>query len=466
MEFTDNDYLTAIRNNDSAVINAFYKTYYPVVHYIINKNSGSAEDIKDIFQDTCESLLKLVKNKDFELTCKLSVFLYSVCYKKWQNELRLRKNTSLLCSGMSALNNDCVDIPVEFYDILDMNLEEKLVAKHFKELQEDCQKILSLSADNHTTKEMADMLNTSEAYVKKRKSMCKGFLIEKVLNDPLFLETKEKKIYAEGSFYIIEKYINNDLDARFREGFEQKMQTDDSLKSQLQFQLAINKYIPNSETLKFRNILNNAHNEMIANNEIINNSYSKLELQRVKNIYEGKRDSDNGKNKRFLNRTWLYAAATIIIAVSIYTYNYVFNYSSENVYLAYYEKYESPGNIRTINQDSLDINLSISYYDKGEYSKAIDGFYSIDSSNSAYQMAHFYIAMSYIELKQSEKAISVLNELTKDKRHSYYYQSNWYLALSYIQLEQTEKAKSVLNLLVNAENHYKSKAKEVLDKLK
>lgn len=464
MKFSDEDFLLAFRNNDSIGINAFYKTYYPVVHYIINKNCGSAEDIKDIFQDTCECLFKLVNNNDFKLTCKLSVFLYSICYRKWQNTLRERKRASLLCNGISLFNKDFVDVPVEFYDILDMNLEEKLVTKHFKELQEDCQKILSLSTDNLTNKEISNKLNTSEAYIKKRKSMCKSFLIDKVLNDPLFLETNEKKIYAESSFKIIEQYINNELENESRIGFEQELKSNENLNIQYLFQLAVNKYIPNSEMLKFRALLNKAHEHMISNNEQLNNPYADSELQRIKTVFKEKNDSDN-KNKHFLNRSWIYAAATVIIAVSIYTYNSFFNYSTENVYMAYYEKYESPGNIRTVNQDSLDINSSISYYDNGEYDRAIKGFSSIDSTNSVYQMAQFYMAMSYAELNQADKAVSVLNELTKDKRHSYYYQSNWYLALSYIYLKQTENAKNVLELLANADNPYNIKAKEVLEKL-
>lgn len=465
MRFTDDDFLLAFRNNDSIVINAFYKTYYPVVHYIINKNSGSEEDIKDIFQDTCESLFKLVKDDNFKLTCKLSVFLYSVCYKKWQNELRIRKKETILCNGISMFSKEFEDIPIEFYDILDMNLEEKLVNKHFKELQEDCQKILSLSSDNLTNKEISDKLSTSEAYVKKRKSLCKSFLIDKVLSDPLFLETKEKKIYAASSFILIEQYINNELANESRIGFEQELKSNENLNIQYLFQLAVNKYIPNSEMLKFRALLNKAHEDMISNNEQLNNPYAESELQRVKTLCEKKHYSDKSKNKHFLNRSWIYAAATVIIAVSIYTYNSFFNYSPENVYLAYYEKYESPGNIRTVSKDSFDINSSISYYDKGEYDKAIKGFSIIESTNSVYQMAQFYMAMSYIELNQADKAVSVLNELTKDKRHSYYYQSNWYLALSYINLKQTQKAKNVLELLTNADNPYNLKAKEVFEKL-
>ena len=75
----------------------------------------------------------------------------------------------------------------EPFKVSNEDLKMTLYQKYFKQLPEDCQNILKLTARDIPQKEIAQALNfKSENYVNKRKHNCKDKLIEMIKKDPQY----------------------------------------------------------------------------------------------------------------------------------------------------------------------------------------------------------------------------------------------------------------------------------------
>ena len=75
-------------------------------------------------------------------------------------------------------------------------LEQKeqlaLYRTHFNKLSESCQKVLSLFFAKVKMAEIAQKMDSSEAYIKKKKFKCKENLVSKIKADPLFAELTDR----------------------------------------------------------------------------------------------------------------------------------------------------------------------------------------------------------------------------------------------------------------------------------
>ncbi|MDJ1468576.1 sigma-70 family RNA polymerase sigma factor [Cytophagaceae bacterium DM2B3-1] len=65
-----------------------YHTHWPMILRLVQLNSGTEEDAKDIYQEIIIHLYEKIKEGNFILTCQLKTYLYAVGRKKWLNRLR------------------------------------------------------------------------------------------------------------------------------------------------------------------------------------------------------------------------------------------------------------------------------------------------------------------------------------------------------------------------------------------
>jgi len=68
-------------------IKLMYKNY-PVIEANICKSGGTKEEAEEIFTDALMLLIEKVSNPKFELTSKLSTYLYGIARFIWLNELK------------------------------------------------------------------------------------------------------------------------------------------------------------------------------------------------------------------------------------------------------------------------------------------------------------------------------------------------------------------------------------------
>ena len=70
----------------------------------------------------------------------------------------------------------------------------ELFNKHFSELSEDCQKILSMFFNNFTVEDIRAAMDYKDVHhAADRKYRCKKSLIKRIVNDPLFKKLKNDK---------------------------------------------------------------------------------------------------------------------------------------------------------------------------------------------------------------------------------------------------------------------------------
>ena len=83
--------IECIRKEDRKMLSKIYAETYPMVAKYVRENSGTEADAQDVFQDGFYLFIKKVKHSDFELTSKISTFLFGISRNLWLKELTKKK---------------------------------------------------------------------------------------------------------------------------------------------------------------------------------------------------------------------------------------------------------------------------------------------------------------------------------------------------------------------------------------
>ena len=84
----DNATLQALKARDNAAYKLLYTFYYPSIEKFIIRNSGTADDAEDVFQETIIVLLEKVPKQDFVLTSSIKTYITAVAQNIWLKRLR------------------------------------------------------------------------------------------------------------------------------------------------------------------------------------------------------------------------------------------------------------------------------------------------------------------------------------------------------------------------------------------
>jgi len=180
---TDDEIMEGLRKRDNRVLQYIYKNSFNQVKQLILHNAGSENDAEDIFQEALIVIFRKIRGEeDFELTSAFNTYLYSIARLLWLKHLRNIKKIEI-----DPLNRD-MEERIEFEEplpIQDKDLRMAIYQRTLLKIPEDCQKILRLTAQDITSKEIARQLGfRSEGYVRKRRHFCKEYLVNKIKEDP------------------------------------------------------------------------------------------------------------------------------------------------------------------------------------------------------------------------------------------------------------------------------------------
>lgn len=157
---------------------------------MIVSNSGSDEEAQDVFQEALIVIYNKLVNKELELYCTFKTYLYSVSRLMWLKQLEKKKYKS-----EEIYDENMTDLRVDDKNILDQietNERFRLYQKYFKQLNEDCRKVLELFINKVPLREIAEIMGySSEKYAKKRKYICKEILINNIQKDPKYKELQK-----------------------------------------------------------------------------------------------------------------------------------------------------------------------------------------------------------------------------------------------------------------------------------
>jgi len=139
IRMTDIEIIQEIRNGKrEKAIKTLYKEF-PKIKANIVSSGGDKEIAQELFHDSLILLIEKVSNPKFELTSKLSTFLYGINRFLWKNELRKRnKNPELEWSDTLILSAEDLGYNEE------KEQKMKVLEGVLNQVTERCKKIFEL----------------------------------------------------------------------------------------------------------------------------------------------------------------------------------------------------------------------------------------------------------------------------------------------------------------------------------
>jgi RNA polymerase sigma factor (sigma-70 family) len=179
-KISDIDIISGIHNQDDKVLNWLYDNYFQSVKNHVLSNSGSDEDVSDVFQDTIIVLYNQITENVLNLTTDLKGYFFGIARNVWSAQLRKKQKTTELEIDIADEEEN-----EEQYD----QLLERIISRVFQKLKPDQQMILSLFSEGLSYEEIADKMDLkNEVYARRKKYLCKEALLELVKEDPEYQE--------------------------------------------------------------------------------------------------------------------------------------------------------------------------------------------------------------------------------------------------------------------------------------
>lgn len=166
------------RNNNQAVAEQLYRTYYYYCTSFILRSGGKEVDAQDVFQEALIVLYVKTQEKEFKLTASVKSLLYSICWRIWGNKLRKKgANQESLDHPKYSHIVDKLVIEADFLDnFLDRDkatYTQQISLKILRRMKEQCRKILFWRfVKRKSLDEIAEELGISRGQLKDRKSRC------------------------------------------------------------------------------------------------------------------------------------------------------------------------------------------------------------------------------------------------------------------------------------------------------
>lgn len=80
--------LEAIRQGNEFVLRKIYKDHFSLIRKLVISNNGDEDDARDVYQEAFIVFYENVRREDFQLTCGIGTYLYSVSRNLWLKKLR------------------------------------------------------------------------------------------------------------------------------------------------------------------------------------------------------------------------------------------------------------------------------------------------------------------------------------------------------------------------------------------
>jgi len=243
-------------------------------------------------------------------------------------------------------------------------------------------------------------------------------------------------------FDRLENYLDGELNENEILDLEQDLMDDLDLEMELNLHKEINEAIMEEDVMDLR---------------------SKLEAIEIPSTTEEKR-------KMKFHGKWRIAAASMILFIGVASVYYMLgnkSYTNEEVFMNYYKPYSIVINTRSAETTDNDQVLvqALKSYESKDYRAALSLFQSILDKDSTNLTSNFYSGISNIQVKEYPKANKNFTRVLDHKNNLFIEQSEWYLGFCYLMTDEREKAKVTFNSIAEGNSFYRTKAKEILNKL-
>ena len=173
---SDQYFIEGLANNNSAIIQFIYKKFVPKVVSYIRNNSGDEDQAQDVVQEIMILLFNQAKAGQLKLTCPFDAYFFLLCKRKWLNELKKSSNKGVTIQDDFTSTNEPTEEMVAQTELFEE--KQQLFDMMFQRLGEKCQEVLKLSFTLKSMEKVAEKLNVTYGYVRKKKSLCTGQLTQ------------------------------------------------------------------------------------------------------------------------------------------------------------------------------------------------------------------------------------------------------------------------------------------------
>ncbi|MFQ3215421.1 MAG: RNA polymerase sigma factor (sigma-70 family) [Marivirga sp.] len=132
MKVSDETIMERIKSGDESALDYLYKKNYRTIISMVIKNSGSEDEAQDVFQDALIVFWQKANSLDFQLSAKISTYLYSVCQNLWRKELDKKRRFE------DSNKEESIENKLEQQEMV------QIVHKCIDELGDSCKEILTL----------------------------------------------------------------------------------------------------------------------------------------------------------------------------------------------------------------------------------------------------------------------------------------------------------------------------------
>lgn len=94
-DFKEQELLKGLALSDKKAIETIYQENYNMVQSLIINNNGTIHEAKDVFQEAMIILFEKARSGNFELSCQIKTYVYSVCRRIWLKRLQQLKRFSI-----------------------------------------------------------------------------------------------------------------------------------------------------------------------------------------------------------------------------------------------------------------------------------------------------------------------------------------------------------------------------------
>ncbi len=179
---TDNDYLDAVRNNNSVVLGEMYSHFYPKVLALVRNKGGNADDAQDVFQDALIVVHKKLMKNELLLSSSFELYLKGVCRLIWMKRNSRNRRVSSVSYSETELEKLAVEPEVNFQE-LDRT---KFLYEKLEIISEECRSLMLYTFSKLSGAEIARKMGYTIEYVKRKRYKCKQILIELIKSDPQY----------------------------------------------------------------------------------------------------------------------------------------------------------------------------------------------------------------------------------------------------------------------------------------
>lgn len=254
---------------------------------------------------------------------------------------------------------------------------------------------------------------------------------------------------SQSTYENIEAYLDGTLTGDQLKAFEEQLQSDKELASQLALFQNVDQAIGDKATLNFQKMVAAQGEKFLHNTS-----------GQVKN---------ESKVIRF-SRPWAIAAALLALIVSAMIFWNIQSAdppSTEALFAQNFETYPLNQSVRGGSTDNSVLKIGVQQYQGKDYLAAAQTFEPLAQADQSDMLVAFCLANAYLnqEPPQFDFAKRELQRIIDDGVNIYVLRAKWYLALIFLKEGNIEKTKSLLKAVAQSGDSLGQKAKTLLKDL-